>query len=71
MTKPIAYEPQEGYRYQILTRNQAYSREWESCDYATDQKELNYLLEEYYFAYGAGYEFQVILLPKRYWKGVK
>lgn len=71
MTRPIAYDPQQGYRYQILTRNPSYSREWEHCDYATDRKELNYLLEEYHFAYGAGYEFKVMELPQKYWKEVK
>ena len=32
MSKPKAYDPQTGYRYQILCRNVAYSREWEHCD---------------------------------------
>lgn len=68
MTRPIAYEPQEGYRYQILTRNQAWGRAWEHCDYATDWKELAYLLGEYRVAYGAGYEFKVMKLPQKYWK---
>ncbi len=67
MSKPAAYEPQEGQRYQILCRNSAYSRSWEHCDYATDRQERNYLLGEYRMAYGSGWEFKTILLPRRYW----
>lgn len=41
MSKPNAYAPQQGYRYQILTRNQQYNgRAWEHCDYAKDTKEI-------------------------------
>ena len=65
--KPKAYEPQDGYRSQILCRNQAYSREWEHCDYAKDKQEKHYLLDNYRMAYGAGWEFKTILLPANYW----
>ena len=68
MSKPKAYEPQQGYRYQILARNQQYNgRTWEHCDYAKDTKEKNYLIGEYRLAYGAGWEFKSILFPKKYW----
>lgn len=68
MSNPKAYEPQQGYKYQILTRNQSISREWESCDYAKDKTEKNYLVNEYRLSYGAGWEFKVITLPAKYWK---
>jgi hypothetical protein len=65
MTKPLAYSPEQGCKYQILTRygNSA----WEHCDYAKDKTEKNYLLNEYRLAYGAGFSFQTILLPKKFW----
>lgn len=68
MSRPIAYCPEQGYQYQILCRNQSYDRAWEHCDYAKDRKEKNYLIGEYRLAYGAGYEFQSILLPMKYHK---
>jgi GH18 family chitinase len=67
MARPQAYDPQEGYKYQILTRNPAYGRAWEQCDYAKDKEEKNHLLGEYRMAYGAGWEFKVITLPVKYW----
>jgi hypothetical protein len=67
MAMPKAYEPQEGYRYQILCRHPVYNgREWEHCDYATDMRDRNHLLENYRLAY-QGYEFKTILLPVKYW----
>jgi len=68
MSKPIAYDPQQGYKYQILCRNQQYSRAFEHCDYATDRSDLKHLLENYRLAYGAGWEFKRILLPRKYWR---
>ena len=67
MSRPQAYEPQEGYRYQILARNQSYGRAWEHCDYAEDRQGKNYLIGEYKLAYGIGWEFKSILLPSKYW----
>ena len=67
MTMPKAYDPEYGYRFQILCRNQQYSREWEHCDYAADNAERKYLLGEYRLAYGAGWEFKTIWLPEKYW----
>lgn len=67
MARPQAYDPQEGCRFQILCRNQAYSRAWEHCDYAKDIPERRYLVGEYRLAYGAGWEFKSIELPRRYW----
>lgn len=69
MSLPKAYEPQQGYKYQLLCRHPEYNgREWEHCDYAKDKQEKNYLLNEYRLAYGSGYEFKTITLPEKYWK---
>lgn len=70
MSKPIAYEPAQGYRYQILCRNQRYNRAYEHCDYATDLSDLRHLLENYRLAYGGGWEFKTIRQPRKYWKVV-
>ena len=65
MTQPKAYEPQRGYKYQILTK---YIKEaWEHCDYAKDRQEKHYLLSEYRMAYGADFTFKTITLPKKFW----
>lgn len=67
MAHPKAYEPQQGYKFQILCRNQQYTgKEWEHCDYATDSADKKHLLSNYRLAYGAGWEFKTILLPKKY-----
>jgi len=65
MTKPKAYEPQDGYRYQIFCRNSG--REWEHCDYATDSSDRKHLLSNYRMAYGVGWEFKWVTLPVKYW----
>jgi len=67
MARPQAYDPVDGYKFQILTRNPAYGRSWEHCDYATDASDRNHLLTNYRLAYGAGWEFKTILLPAKYW----
>lgn len=67
MAKPKAYEPADGYKYQILTRNPTYGRAFEHCDWATDRNDKKHLLENYRLAYGAGWEFKVIPLPRKYW----
>lgn len=66
MSYPNAYEPQQGYRYQILSKYG--SEPYEHCDYAKDRKERDYLLGEYSLAYGGGYSFKVIELPQKYWE---
>lgn len=68
--QPKAYDPQEGYRYQILCRNQAYDRAWEHCDYAVDPADKKHLVSNYRDAYGAGWEFKTIMLPQKYWPKV-
>jgi len=69
MTMPKAYDPQQGYKYQILTRHPVYNgREWEHCDYAKDRQEKSYLLGEYRLAYGVEWQFKVIYLPAKYHK---
>lgn len=64
MSRPQAYAPEEGYRFQILCRQ---SGAWEHCDYAKDGPEKRYLIWEYSLAYGRGWAFKSILLPARYW----
>lgn len=66
MSRPLAYDPQEGYRWQILTRGPV-DRAWEHCDYATDTRDLHHLLGEYRLAYGPGWSFRAISLPRRFW----
>lgn len=65
--KPQAYSPEHGYQYQILTRNSAYGRAWEHCDYAASRLERRTLVAEYRTAYGSGWEFKTILLPAKFW----
>lgn len=67
MSRPKAYEPYPGQKFQLLCRNPEYGREWEHCDYAADRAERKYLLAEYRLAYGAGWQFQSILLPAKFW----
>lgn len=67
MSQPLAYCPEQGYKYQILTK-QVTDREWEHCDYAKDSKEKNYLIGEYRLAYGNNFQFKTILLPQKFWK---
>ena len=45
--------------FEIWCRNRKYSKDWEHCDSAKDECELQYLLGEYRLAYGAGWEFKV------------
>jgi hypothetical protein len=66
MSNPMAYEPMQGYKYQILVKS-PYDRAYEHCDYAKDTQEKNHLINEYKLAYGNGFLFKSILLPKKYW----
>ena len=43
MSNPKAYDPQDGYKYQIMCRNPRQDREWEHCGYAKGKREKNYL----------------------------
>lgn len=66
MSLPKAYDPQDGYMYQILYRYK--STEWEHLDYAATRSEKQYLLAEYNLAYrGTGGELKAIPLPEKYW----
>ena len=68
MAKPQAYQPAEGYKFQLLARHGAYTgRTWEHCDYATDRADRRHLLENYRLAYGPGWEFRSIMLPVKCW----
>lgn len=69
MSYPQAYSPQQGYKYQILTKYRS-DRAYEHCDYAKDKQDKNYLLNEYKMAYGSNFSFKTILLPQKYWKEV-
>lgn len=66
MTMPIAYEPQHGYKYQLLSWYGS-ERQWEHLDYAKDKEEKGYLMGEYRASFGPEYRFKAILLPKKYW----
>ena len=70
MTLPKNYNPEYGYKYQILTRYKN-ERMFEHCDYAKNRQELQYLVNEYKLAYGNDYQFKSILLPKKYHMGGK
>lgn len=70
MSRPLAYDPQQGYRYQILVMT-PYDRAYEHCDYATDNADKKHLLTNYRLAYGAGFRFKVEQLPRRYWKAAE
>lgn len=65
MSRPKAYDPQHGYRYQIL-RYDEYNREYDHVDYAKDRTEKNYLLGEYRLADRGIYK--AIELPQKFWK---
>lgn len=67
MTKPLAYKPEYGFQYQILTRPPG-EKAYEHCDYAKDKTEKDHLLNEYRLAYGTGFFFKAIPLPRKYWK---
>jgi hypothetical protein len=66
MTRPLAYDPQSGYKFQILCRQYG-AASWNHCDYAKDRTEKNYIVDEYRLAYGGGFQFKSILLPAKYW----
>jgi len=65
MTRPIAYNPEQNYKYQILVKYGCNS--YDHCDYAIDKQELIYLLNEYRISYQGQCLFKTILLPKKYW----
>lgn len=67
MSRPKAYAPEQGYKFQILCRGPGQSPEWEHCDYAKDRKEALYMVREYATAYGPGWEFRREMLPAKYW----
>lgn len=64
MSRPKAYNPQQGYRYQLLIWD-SYNREYDHLDYAKDKEEKDYLLNEYKLA--NHYGIKVIELPQKYW----
>lgn len=66
MGRPKAYDPQSGYKYQILCAGPG-QRELEHCDYAVDRADKKHLIENYQQAYGAGWRFSTIVLPRKFW----
>jgi len=66
MSKPIAYEPTEGQKYQILVKFMG-EKTYEHCDYAVDKKELIELTLEHRIAYHNACRLKSILLPKKFW----
>ena len=67
MGKPATYEPEQGYRYQILTKSKT-ARAYEHLDYARNRQELEYLIGEYRLAFTNGdHIFKTIKLPMKFW----
>lgn len=66
MAMPKAYDPQQGYSYQLLVLCPG-NRSYEHCDYAKNKADKDRLLAEYRLAYGVGFSFKVIPLPRKYW----
>lgn len=64
MYRPKAYEPAQGYRFQILFYNER-ERAYEHIDYATDRLDRDFLLAEYRMD---GNRYKAIQLPQKYWK---
>ena len=70
MTLPKAYDPQPGYKYQILCRHPEYAPgEWEHSEYCEGEQERVAYLAELRLAYGHAWQFKVIRLPRRCWPG--
>ncbi|RPK20115.1 MULTISPECIES: hypothetical protein [Paenibacillus] len=67
MAQPKAYQPKEGFQFQLLFRL-ADEREFEHCDYAKDEVERDKLVQTHGKSYGNGLVFKAIPLPKKYWK---
>lgn len=67
MAKPLAYAPEQGYMFQILVKCPNV-KAYEHCDYAVDIHDKKHLLDNYREAYGAGFKFKTLMLPKKYWK---
>jgi hypothetical protein len=64
MTRPKAYEPEQGYMFQILCQGEP-NEAWEQCDYAVTRTDRAYMMNEYR-ALGQGY-YKSILLPRKFW----
>jgi spore germination protein YaaH len=64
MTMPKAYNPQQGYKFQILYRG--YGVEWEHLDYAVSREDRNSLLKEYQIAFHKRGQYKSICLPAKY-----
>jgi len=67
MSKPMAYEPKQGQKFQILVKAST-DKAYEHGDYAVDGIEKINVIANYRQTYGQGYSFKIIPLPKKYWK---
>jgi len=68
MAHPKAYDPQQGYMFQLLVKT-PYDRAYEHLDYAEDKADRDHLMREYKLAFRQqGYTYKVITLPQKYWK---
>lgn len=67
MAQPKAYQPKEGFQFQILFRT-AGDIQFEHCGYAEDEAERDELIQQESEGYGDALEFKAIKLPKKYWK---
>lgn len=65
MTRPKAYDPQPGYRYQLVARQAGGT--YEHIDYATNRAEMKQLKEDYRLAFGPEWQIKAIPLPQKYW----
>lgn len=66
MSRPKAYEPVQGYMYQILLWNE-YNREYDHLDYAVDKKDYQHLMKEYRLLY-KGKRMKTERFPQKCWK---
>lgn len=64
MSRPKAYNPVEGYRYQLFYKHHEL-RELDHLNYSKDQTELFYLLGEYYLCMTPGTLFYLSGIGKK------
>lgn len=66
MGYPKEYEPQQGYKYQLFVKT-SYSTRYESIDYAKDDSDKKYLMNEYRLVYKNDGILKAVKLPRKYW----
>jgi hypothetical protein len=65
MTRPKAYDPCIGQKYQLFGRWNS-NEEYDHLDYARTKQEKDYIISEYHLGSPA-YMIKAILLPRKYW----